>query len=68
LERLDPESFHECFMRWTESLGEAMVTLDGTGLHRARDADGNRARKRGIKGNQLNASWDPPISYDFWIF
>ena len=42
--RLDPVAFRECFMRWTESLREAVhrevVALDGKALRRARDADG----------------------------
>jgi predicted transposase YbfD/YdcC len=43
--RLDPVSFRECFMRWTESLREAIhrevVALDGKALRRARDGDGD---------------------------
>ena len=43
--RLDPVSFRECFMRWTESLRQAIhrevVALDGKALRRARDGDGD---------------------------
>jgi hypothetical protein len=43
--RLDPVSFRECLMRWTESLREAIhrevVALDGKALRRARDGDGD---------------------------
>ncbi len=39
---LDPVSFRECFMRWTEGLREAfhqeVIALDGKALRRAKDA------------------------------
>lgn len=42
--RIDPASFQECFMRWTQSVREAVhrevVAFDGKALRRARDGDG----------------------------
>lgn len=42
---LDPASFQDCFMRWTQSLREAIdreiVAVDGKALRRAREAGGD---------------------------